>query len=847
MRLNLLVGFLLLTQVLFAQTFTEVVPEFDGVGYGSIAFSDVDGDNDQDLLITGYNNSGVPIAKLYTNDGMGNFIEMTGTPFDGVAESSIAFSDVDGDNDQDLLITGYNISYGAIAKLYTNDGMGNFTEMTGTPFASVAGGSIAFSDVDGDNDQDLLITGYNISYGAIAKLYTNDGTGNFAEMMGTPFDGVSGGSIAFSDVDGDNDQDLVITGMNNSNVPIAKLYTNDGMGNFTVMTGTPFNGVYNSSIAFSDVDGDNDQDLLITGHNTSYGAIAKLYTNDGMGNFTEMTGTPLTGVRYSSIAFSDVDGDNDQDLLITGLNNSNERITKLYTNDGMGNFTVMTGTPFEGISESSIAFSDVDGDNDQDLLMIGPAKLYTNDGMGNFTKKPGIPLDGIRFSSIAFSDVDGDNDPDLFITGAKNPSGLIARLYTNDGMGNFTVMTGTPFAGVYYSSIAFSDVDGDNDPDLLITGRIHYLLQIARLYTNDGMGNFTEMTGTPFDVVGLSSIAFSDVDGDNDPDLLITGEKNSGLRIAKLYTNDGMGNFTVMTGTPFDGVSGGSIAFSDVDGDNDQDLLITGMNNSNVPIAKLYTNDGMGNFTVMAGTPFDGVGFSSIAFSDVDGDNDPDLLITGVNNSGLPIAKLYTNDGMGNFTEMAGTPFDGVGFSSIAFSDVDGDNDPDLLITGENNSGLRIAKLYTNDGMGNFTETTGTPFDGVYNSSIAFSDVDGDNDPDLLITGENNSEGRIAKLYINDGMVSSTDDLIPGYNLVITTYPNPTKSNMLNANFDSTENGFAIVKVYDLNGHLLRQQKVFTVTGRNTISMDIASLSPGSYFIQLDNGKRKGVAKFIVQ
>ena len=104
----------------------------------------------------------------------------------------------------------------------------------------------------------------------------------------------------------------------------------------------------------------------------------------------------------------------------------------------------------------------------------------------------------------------------------------------------------------------------------------------------------------------------------------------------------------------------------------------------------------MGNFTEMAGTPFDGVGSSSIAFSDVDGDGDNDVLITGENNSPEGISKLYTNDGMGNFTEMVGTPFDGVGISSIAFSDVDGDGDADVLITGVNNSFERTSKLYTN-------------------------------------------------------------------------------------------------------------------------------------------------------
>ena len=69
----------------------------------------------------------------------------------------------------------------------------------------------------------------------------------------------------------------------------------------------------------------------------------------------------------------------------------------------------------------------------------------------------------------------------------------------------------------------------------------------------------------------------------------------------------------------------------------------------------------------------------------------------------------------------------------------------------------------------------------------------------------------------------------------------------MNISFDSTEDVFTIVKVYGLNGHLLSQRKEFTVIGQQTISIDIGSLSPGSYFIQLDNGKGKGVAKFIVQ
>ena len=371
-----------------------------------------------------------------------------------------------------------------------------------------------------------------------------------------------------------------------------------------------------------------------------------------------------------------------------------------------------------------------------------------------------------------------------------------------------------------------------------------FLLLTQVLFAQD----FTELSqSTPFDGLVFGSIAFADVDGDNDQDVLITGENSSGTRISKLYTNDGEGSFTEMMGTPFDGVIVSSIAFADVDGDDDQDVLITGLGSSSARISKLYTNDGEGSFTEMTGTPFDGVAISSIAFADMDGDNNQDVLITGMDSSGTRISKLYTNDGLGSFTEMIGTPFDGIGAGSIAFADVDGDDDQDVLITGQNSSGARISKLYTNDGEGSFTEVMGTPFDGVVFASIAFADVDGDNDQDVLITGENSSGTRISKLYTNDGVISSTDDSKDGVSLGFILYPNPSATGTLYLSYDAEDNGDVTVKVCNINGTLLRQQREFATLGQQTFSIDIESLPQGNYFIELDNGKRKGVIKFIVQ
>ena len=377
-----------------------------------------------------------------------------------------------------------------------------FTEQKETPFIGVSNSSIAFADIDGDEDMDVLITGDSIS-----KLYINDAMGNYSEVDDTPFIGVSNSSIAFADIDGDNDMDLLITGNSSNSGPVAKLYINNAMGNYSEVDDTPFIGVSNSSIAFADIDGDNDMDLLITGNSSNSGPVAKLYINDGSGSYSEQKESSIIGVFASSIAFADIDGDDDMDVLITGDSASSPSymkftgISKLYINDGVGGFTEHLKTPFDAVTSSSIAFADVDGDDDIDLLLTGSfiSKLYVNDGDGNYTEELETPFDGVRYSSTAFADVDGDGDKDVLITGNASKSGHnsspipMSKLYINDGNGFFTELDNEPFDGVFFSSIAFADMDGDGDLDVMITGRVSFSQTITKTYFNDeSRTNFRE-------------------------------------------------------------------------------------------------------------------------------------------------------------------------------------------------------------------------------------------------------------------------------------------------------------------------------------------------------------------
>lgn len=452
-----------------------------------------------------------------------------------------------------------------------------------------------------------------------------------------------------------------------------------------------------------------------------------------------------------------------------------------------------------------------------------------------FTEVLGTPFEGVRYCSVAFSDVDNDNDMDVLITGdGPAISGVnIAKLYLNDGSGMFTEVMNTPFTGVKSSSAAFADIDGDNDMDLLISGDDGD--PITQLFTNDGVGNFTSVSGTLFEDVWLGSLAFSDIEDDGDMDVLLTGRNDGGLRIAKLYKNGGTGNFTEVIGTPFTGVESSTVSFADIDNDSDEDVLIIGWNKVENQITRLYVNDGVGNFSEVPGTPFEGVEDGSISFADVDNDNDLDVLITGIDKLDVTIARLYNNDGNGIFTEVLNTPFEGIEQGASAFFDMDNDGDQDLILTGKPNStNTPVAILYANDGTGIFSEVSSTPFEGVWQSSLAIADVDNDSTLDVLISGINRFSTEVSKLYLNEIALSfGAEPLIENFSY----YPNPTHGTINLSFFQSISH--VQIRVRNMVGQLI-SEKGFS----NLQSVEIAIPGPsGIYFVELISSNRRSIIK----
>ncbi len=693
--------------------------------------------------------------------------------FMGLDVGISATADIDNDEDLDIIIVGANANGHHTTVLYKNDGNGNFTIVNDTPFEGARSGSVEFADVDNDNDMDVIIAGQKGDLKLYTNLYKNDGSGNFTLIENTPFEACTYGSINFADVDSDDDLDVLLTGDK-----LAKLYINDGLGNFTESIENVFTPAKYGTADVADVDGDLDLDFIIVGDDAEYVAHTKLYKNDGHGIFTEdvNVSSVFEPVSFSNVCFGDADNDLDADVILCGYNNSNIKVTRLYLNDGSGNYTLDTNNTFDNVGGGAVFFSDLDNDNDNDIYLSGVtnalgisySEIYENN-KGTFNKVVACPFDLKTDGTAIAADIDGDGDLDIIANGSGDRytrSRFVSQFRTtvvflNEGNMDFRRVQSSSIDNFSNCAFDYADIDADSDLDIVIAGQAFNGI-CAKVYTNDGDGNYAEKAN--FDINGHSfngSVNLADIDGDNDNDLLITGTDSDSedLYSTVLYTNNGNGEFQSVNNTPFVGVVNSTSTFFDMDNDNDLDLLITGKSESRASDVRLYRNNGTGEFAEETETTIEGVSGGSVAYADIDGDNDIDLVIGGsscerideYNTSCQYTINIYTNDGLGNFSKVPHHTLPVVSYCSILFGDIDNDGDQDLLLTGKGTYYRKYATIFKNNGSGSFTEDTSISIEGVDNSSASFGNINNDDFIDIIINGQTIDYKEITNLYQNDG------------------------------------------------------------------------------------------------
>ncbi len=467
-------------------------------------------------------------------------------------------------------------------------------------------------------------------------------------------------------------------------------------------------------------------------------------------------------------------------------------------------------------------------------------------------------LEQVASSTISFTDIDNDGDEDLMILGGISDTESTATLYINED-GNFAPLSSNPFEGVFFGNVSFGDVNGDAVMDVLITGQTVNDI-ITKLYINNNDGTFTEQTNTPFFGVALTtSSSFIDIDNDGDNDIILAGISSAdNLYSTNLYINDGAGNFILDTNNSFIQIRWGNVRFADVDNDGDMDVMITGdvddPSNQSQPfdvITRLYLNDGTGLFTEVQNTSINGTAAGDAVFMDVDNDNDMDYVVSGEvwdgNASFDRQTNLYINDGAGNFTFQENQDFEGLNFSSIAPLDFDNDGDTDFVITGRENDAVTVrAILYVNDGAGNFTEASNTGLNGVFNGGAAASDMNNDGFTDVVLTGQNESQSaNSTTVYLNNIENLSIEENFTPIN-AFELYPNPmTTGDTITLEFANTLESDFTINLYDVQGRLV-MNKEYVGVNSSTLSLTVSDYSNGMYFVEVQGNNIKQTKKLLI-
>jgi len=292
----------------------------------------------------------------------------------------IKAADIDGDGDLDLVFDG---AYQTQLRLFVRDA-GSWRDATSQlPQQTTSAGDVEFGDVDGDGDLDMLIGDWGATppgstnyVGGRTRLYSNDGAGHFSDVTAAQMPDTLVGwtwDVELADVDNDWDLDaLVSCKLCGENF----VFTNDGTGHFAQDASALPSLSNNYEFEPMDIDGDGDLDLMTINDGGSLRDV--LLVNDGAGHFTDESAERLAGAANpmaddNVVAFLDVDADGDADILVGSLGND-----RLLLNDGTGHFTLGSGaTPNDTRGTLGIAVGDLDGDGRLDVVQGQGEQAFT--------------------------------------------------------------------------------------------------------------------------------------------------------------------------------------------------------------------------------------------------------------------------------------------------------------------------------------------------------------------------------------------------------------------------------------------------------------------------------------
>ena len=398
-----------------------------------------------------------------------------------------------------------------------------------------------------------------------------------------------------------------------------------------------------------------------------------------------------------AVAKTDLNNDGLDDIFIGGAHNQPGQLLIASKDGSYYSKTIQSFLKDKSFEDVSACFFDADNDGDEDLYVVSGSyefeqespllqdRLYINNGKGDFIRSINpLPIINSSGSVVKSIDFDKDGDLDLFIGGRvisdKYPYAPTSYLLENN-KGEFRIVTDLIAPDLknigMVTDAVWSDIDMDNDPDLIVTGEWMGI----EVFTNNN-GKFIKDSNYDYlrNTKGWwNKILVEDIDNDGNMDILAG---NLGLNYKFHASNE----------EPF------HVYTNDFDKNGVEDIMLAKYyNEKQVPVrGKGCTAQQMPYLKERVKTYND---FASRDIAGILGDGFESALHYQVNEFR---SGWFKNKGKGSFEFI---PFSKEAqiapINSILFEDFDGDQIKDLLLAG-NNYHSEIETARADAGIGSF-------------------------------------------------------------------------------------------------------------------------------------------------
>ena len=354
-------------------------------------------------------------------------------------------------------------------------------------------------------------------------------------------------------------------------------------------------------VAIADLDGDGNQDIVVTNYESNTISIYRNKSTDN--NLSLNSFSPkvdiTTGSNPENLKINDIDLDGKLDLIIVNLSSSTFSIIK--NNSVSGSLSVNDFQQKVDFTTNAhpmdLVVCDLDNDGKPDIAtansgstQISIFKNISQNGLissSSFSSKVDIEI-GKKQYGIASSDLDGDGKIDLAITNDTNKVSVIRNVASTGIISSFSFESKIDYTvGSGPTGIKVGDLNDDNKPEIIVANHYSNCISILENISSKGVVNSSSFS-TKVDFITDSApmnIIIHDIDGDKKSDIVVSNFSANSVTMLNNQNKNSISslsfkinNYFFINSAPM------GIAISDLNNNGKPDLIVANLSTNKISV-----------------------------------------------------------------------------------------------------------------------------------------------------------------------------------------------------------------------------------------------------------------------